>query len=478
MSILKPRALAAIVAVAVLAGVPAVQAVSVGAAVLEIHGQQHHIGEALGLSLHAADGGIRSMTVDASPGYLLRWTQEGVFATCVAGPCDEVTQSVPTEEGPERVPDDGGTDLHARLLDADARHQVNVVPLGQAPAGVRMKVDGDHVRWSAHDDVCLTQHGLMTGDDANRPLCDGYTESRSTYNNVRLGQVQVYRSEGGNITLHGDMALELRGIALATDQDVLDTRGQRDAGPAGHYERVFGRLVLFGATVNITLAPGSDVQWAMQRGDAKAFDAVLTGRADTIQFGGQPVDLAAGGSVHGDFAVTSEATADGMRFAVHPHEAASAGHAPVIPKGWGMAALGLLGLLPLAGVVMVHRRQQPATMDGVEHAIRAGRFGRAVRLSDRILRDDPLHESAHLSRAIALTKSGRADAAVDSVQAYLEHAEPGDGTLHFVMGMALLDLGRSHEARQALGQAVERTPALLADVAPELRPVGTEAAYT
>ncbi|HET6398102.1 MAG TPA: hypothetical protein VFH47_00935, partial [Candidatus Thermoplasmatota archaeon] len=42
--------------------------------------------------------------------------------------------------------------------------------------------------------------------------------------------------------------------------------------------------------------------------------------------------------------------------------------------------------------------------------------------------------------------------------------DPSDGSLHYVLGLALLDLGKDEEARQALSEAARRTPALAAEV--------------
>lgn len=140
--------------------------------------------------------------------------------------------------------------------------------------------------------------------------------------------------------------------------------------------------------------------------------------------------------------------------------------------GQGTTALaGLVAVLALATAValgFVRRSSAAPDLRQVEVALEKQAYGRAARIAKRILRARPGLEDAVLGRAIALSKAGRAGAAISEIHDHLAARGASDGSLHYVLGLSFLDVGRSHDASVALSEAVRRTPALQADVASRL----------
>ncbi len=135
---------------------------------------------------------------------------------------------------------------------------------------------------------------------------------------------------------------------------------------------------------------------------------------------------------------------------------------------WALAGAMILGIAVTATV----RTLRTPQIHQVEAALEAAHFRKAASLSTRILRKDPTMESAQLSRAIAWSRSGRNHKIVKTLVPFLRRHEPRDGTLHYVLGLALKDLGEEEDARAMMAEAVHRTPSLLAEVDPMLRPHG------
>ncbi|MEA3190807.1 MAG: hypothetical protein QOD77_1389 [Thermoplasmata archaeon] len=131
----------------------------------------------------------------------------------------------------------------------------------------------------------------------------------------------------------------------------------------------------------------------------------------------------------------------------------------------GVAAGTVVLVAGLACTYLVYRRMRrlPILAD-VEAALEANAFRRAARDARRILLRRPDSEDAMLSRAIALSKSGRHRVVVREVRHHLQTRRPTDGVLHYVLGVAQHELGRLEEARSSFEEAVRRTPALLKDV--------------
>lgn len=137
----------------------------------------------------------------------------------------------------------------------------------------------------------------------------------------------------------------------------------------------------------------------------------------------------------------------------------------------GFVAVAVLGLTG-AVVALVRRSRTPVLAD-VEAAIEAGHYRRAAADAARILRRRPNMEDAILSRAIALCKAGKPARVVQELRTALAERKPSDGSLHYVLGLAYLDLGKRTDAEAVFGEALRRTPALLKDVQGKLGVAGT-----
>lgn len=134
------------------------------------------------------------------------------------------------------------------------------------------------------------------------------------------------------------------------------------------------------------------------------------------------------------------------------------------PDDWILAVIGVfvaLAALAFAAMAMLlHARRAPSQAE-VESALVRGQYERAASMAGRILRSKPGLEDAVISRAIALAKQGQPARVVAELTAHIGRKDPSDGVVHYVLGLAYLDLGKKDQARKALQEAVRRTPALL-----------------
>ncbi|HUR61648.1 MAG TPA: hypothetical protein VM286_04720 [Candidatus Thermoplasmatota archaeon] len=130
-----------------------------------------------------------------------------------------------------------------------------------------------------------------------------------------------------------------------------------------------------------------------------------------------------------------------------------------------LIALAAAAVAAGATVAIVLLRRHP-TMADLESGLETGHFRRVVRDSARILRKRPGFEDAVISRSIALSKLGRNGRVVREVRTHFASREPSDGVLHYVLGLALKELGETAQAQEAWKEAVRRTPGLLPQVAP------------
>lgn len=134
-------------------------------------------------------------------------------------------------------------------------------------------------------------------------------------------------------------------------------------------------------------------------------------------------------------------------------------------------------LFMMAIVAVVFRQTSSPPLPRIEAALESGEYRKAARLSGRVLRRNPVQESAQLARAIAWSRMGAHDRIVRHLEPFLRRHDPSDGTLHYVYGLALHDAGDVASARAAMAEAVRRTPSLLPDVANELRPETSAEGY-
>jgi predicted Zn-dependent protease len=128
----------------------------------------------------------------------------------------------------------------------------------------------------------------------------------------------------------------------------------------------------------------------------------------------------------------------------------------------------VLALVAAIGVGVLRRVLRMPALADVEHAIEEGEYRRAAHMAGRILSRLPGSEEALLGRAIALSKHGDNQAVVAELSRHLAAKPASDGTLHYVLGLAQLEVGRKEEAQASLKEAVRLTPSLQAEVAPRL----------
>lgn len=132
------------------------------------------------------------------------------------------------------------------------------------------------------------------------------------------------------------------------------------------------------------------------------------------------------------------------------------------------AAFGVLALGLMATFAFGRHLYQVPTMEDVEAHLEAGQYRIAAREAKRLLRRRPDSEDALISRAVALTKGGRPGQVVREVRARLGRRDASDGVLHYLLGLAYLELGRATAGHSALSEAVRRTPTLASQVAVHL----------
>lgn len=310
--------------------------------------------------------------------------------------------------------------------------------------------------------------------------------------NVRIdAPLVVHEDEVGqmDVTFTGDLIIEVLGASLqlrGQDGDLtLETGVWRDPGlgtgapidqPAASAQRtVFARILLMDAKVRITVQGGSPGLYVA----APAMDSdndgqvTLLGAVGRVGVGDEVREL------DGDRYVAPPAHhiqvgRDGDLLAVSlapmSQGPTPAGQA-LFPATASSLLVGVGAVLALAMAValgLARRITHTPELAQVEAAIEAQRYGQAARLAKRILRAQPASEDAMLGRAIALSKDGRAGRAIAEIHSHLAKRDASDGALHYVLGLAFLDLGREDDARAALGEAVRRTPALQADVVSRL----------
>lgn len=297
------------------------------------------------------------------------------------------------------------------------------------------------------------------------------------------GSVVRHKDLGNaKLVFTGDMVLEVMGGTLdARDRDdqVTLTSGtwREPAAPVpgmpdelSSQRTVLLRVFLTGATVRVDVrGAGADVLLAGPDASAalggvahlSGASGQIVSDGDVLTLDNEPFTVPAGnvlGMRPGEGALALD---------VHPQASSVAGTAGGLgANGWpAQVALVAAALAVGAAVALaLLRRSTHADLRAVEAAIEGGRYGRAARLAKRVLRHQPGLEDAVLGRAIALSKSGRAGAAIAELHEQLERHPATDGSLHYVLGLSLLDVGRVADARAALGEAVRLTPALAQDV--------------
>ncbi len=409
-------------------------------------------------------GHITQVHITAREAYALRWTETG--ASTPSNPLiPQFGQAVPATG--QRIPEQGyiqqfevtgGQHDSDHLFNLIARDTASVLLNGERADDAVVAVD-------AANNFCLDAAGIY-----GKPACAGYREQTPRPSAVPMGEAaqRLRLLSEGLVQVAGDLiVIEVSGLDL---NGTMHLPGRVAISPVGGpYEAYFTRIILRDAHITFRVDGGHDqVAWAVQDMQTAVEGTVeVEGGVGREYVGDRAIDLSSQSIIDGAMIVSSSPLGSGLAFGLSDFgnygvSDARASTAMMARGVW--LPVALVSMLPLAGIVLAVRQSNVhTTMRDVEEALGAERFGRAARMARRILRVNPEDESAHLGRAIALTKSGQAPKAVAELHQHLTRSNPADGTLHYALSVALMDMGRDEEARAAMATAVERTPALLGD---------------
>lgn len=413
-----------------------------------------------------APGGVTDIMIQTDAGHAVAWEQTSVatptMPTCGVDQrtCFSVFQAVPGTESSERFPASGEwSGGRLTLLEAAARHQINIIPLGEAAIHIR---DASAIALETQEDPCLGYDGIEETSQAEP--CDGYDDRLPFLSAVPLPSPLRVADTDKRVraTITGDFALEFVNLVLGGPEGEVLNAVTEDAAAASVQEYRFVRIELRGATMHLKADGAAQAVWGTGPASTSVVGDILFSDLTGDLGLGEVQRLDGQTALSGSFLLRSEPSDGGLtldgeeRSLAGPDLASDTSRASV---GWWLALLA--ALVPAAAVyVMVRRRDARFTMQDVEDALQAGQYTHAAWMSTRILRSRPDHESAHLGRGIALTKAGRFKDAVAHLRTYLESNDPQDGTLHYVLGTALKELGEHAQAEWAWGEAAQRTPAL------------------
>jgi len=383
----------------------------------------------------------------------------------------------------EQVDLSGG---HLRLDQLDRGFVLHVYSLGGALAA-QVRTDAGQV--NTFTDLTLGQGGLdhkspQDGTPAGaHPDFPNFAAVDAAGPMVAQHQMAAHTS----IRLSGDMVVELTGASLhaqdASHDTTVDGRswseplqpGLPPASEAAAYRQHSGfvRLFLSAATLEFSSSGGSPrVEVAFPAIDADVAGPVtFTAAKGQVAQGSHAVD------VDGPYVLDGPS----VLHLAPQDKALSAGIAAPAPRPQGTIAsvpapasaalIGTGAILALAcavGVGLLRKVLRLPALKDVEQAIEEGEYRRAARMAARILARLPGSEDALLGRAVALSKSGEPQRVVDELAPRLAARPPSDGALHFVLGLAQIEVGRERDGQASLREAVRLTPSLHAEVAPRL----------
>jgi hypothetical protein len=359
--------------------------------------------------------------------------------------------------------------------------QIHVYGLDGADLTYRAQTDGGVVR-SIPDTVELSR-GELGRDDTSTVPSGSDTPDFAYVERAGPMLIQDESAPRLRLTLMGDMVVEITGITVraqdADDDATVESGAWReplDPLPAGSEAAVFVqrnsfiRMVLQGAAVELGSDGGSpDMRWAI-RETTSDFTGPVTLELASNQVRGANPDpdrtvIAAGSQL------MLLPQADQVAVEVARSNLGTRGTLASVPAPASAALIGTGAILALAvavGIGVLRRVLRLPALADVETAIEEGEYRKAARLAARILSRLPGSEEALLGRAIALSKAGRPGDVVTELTQHLALRPASDGTLHYVLGLAQLDVGQAKEGQASLREAVRRTPALQAEVAPRL----------
>jgi hypothetical protein len=411
------------------------------------------------------DGGVLAFRLEAASAVSTTWATSGVEfdntrqRTRVEAPMDPEATSYPADGRPDAI--------RLEFVDADTSHFVNVFPIDGniqlASSALELEV--------GRDGTCIDDGGYTVQAECTAKAHEARAPSRVA---TTVDHQFLATDVAGMLTITGSFIIESVGIDLVADDGALIRgRADSDGGQAGTFSTYFTRIHVDEGTLTIDFSERMYLAALF----AQEFQAEVDGTLRAIGLTGA-VPAMNGNVMSGHFLVTTATLNDLLDVEFSEANSVSAATAattsPLTSTGWVWPLL----LIPAALAVIVARNRAVASMPSIEAALAAGDYRSASRLSARVLKREPGLVSAELSRAIALVRANRHAKAVDRIRVFLaSHAAP-DGTFHYLLGLALAQLGRTNEARKAMEQAVFRTPELIDQVAPELQPVRHQGAYT
>jgi len=386
-------------------------------------------------------------------------------------------------------------DSNAQFDVTDAQGHFEFRLYSMEPLDVLATMDGATVRAlqrpyvSASEGLKDYEEGEALDNPADPPLAQ-FTQFR-----YPTPLVLTLPEGTADVTVEGTFVLELLGISgtIQGDGGAHDVQsGQWNKAmapgapnePAYQEERSFLRITVTGGSAHLVLAGDVETQWAGPGSTLTTTGNVIltsaTGKVST-QDGRSVAVNEAHYRLPGHNAIQATPAAAGLDLTVTGLDSSGqplqpdAATAQTLPTGllWGLG-LGITGFLLVGAAIwyLATRNGEPAMPD-VEAALEAGHYRRAARDARRILRRHPGMETAVISRAIALSKAGKNRQVVAEVGRHLEHAEPSDGVLHYVLGIAYVDLGQTQKAEGAFQEALRRTPDLLPEVRTRLPSVSS-----
>lgn len=333
----------------------------------------------------------------------------------------------------------------------------------------------DDARAVSRDRVTLTPDGIAATDPGTGAGLPGDEADDASWTyHTPPGPHIVANAANGHAVLLGDFVLEFFGpagqLATASDSRELVSGLESNLVAPGIYEvnETFIRLAVQGGRLEIQAPSDSDLQLALNLAVATARGVRVQGATGELQLqdgtqrlGG--VDAELEGSVRLELEprgnqLVSQITGLGPDGRPIPAITSASPQGPVVAAL--SLALSILAVGLVLSVLVFKRLQRLPTMADVEAAIEAGHYRRAATDAKRILQRSPRSEDAMLSRAIALTKGGRAQMAVVELEAHLAQTSSTDGALHYVLGKAYEELGLYEQARAAMDEAAKRTPQL------------------
>ncbi|MES2153673.1 MAG: hypothetical protein V4510_00875 [bacterium] len=329
----------------------------------------------------------------------------------------------------------------------------------------------------------MDEGGIAAADPGRASDVGGSSWSRPV---VPGDHIETAFTGTGSIDITGNVVVEIVGIDFTltdgADQRTLHSGTDHQAtgpAPAGAMSYHFLRLQIAGGRLHVEMNDdATDLRWTSTQSTAliEGPFALESAKGTVHLDDGQDVALASQ-TLSGDGSNSlkiapgsQQLSGQVTRQTVQPQTtvAASAASGPL-----ALAAITAVVLALALAIVALARRRHTPLLAEVEAAIEAGHYRRAARDAGRILRRRPNMEDALLSRAIALCKSGHPERVVREVQAHLVKGKPTDGSLHYVLGLAYLDLGQRPQAEAVFQEALRRTPSLLNDVQGKLGVAGT-----